>query len=87
MSKCSSGCPTQDHKTLGECMRSKGVKVAYCNSAKGADYTVQKKADKELTAYAEARKEGIQPKSTRRRDIEAAKRASDSTGVAFNAAD
>lgn len=85
MSKCSSGCPTQDHKTLGECMRSKGVRVAYCNSAKGADYTVQKKADRELTAYAEARKEGIQPQSTKMHHVEAAKRASDSTGVAFDA--
>lgn len=85
MSKCSSGCPTQDHKTLGECMRSKGIKVAYCNSTKGADYTRQKKADRELEAYAKARKEGIQPRSTKRRDIEAAVKASDKSGTAFQA--
>lgn len=39
MSNCTSGCPTQDHATWGECVRSKGLRVAYCQSAKGHDFT------------------------------------------------
>lgn len=39
MSNCTSGCPTKDHATWGECVRAKGLRVAYCNSAKGHDYT------------------------------------------------
>lgn len=82
---CSSSCRTQDHKTYGECLRSKNLKTAYMQEWKGADYTRQKKADRDLEAYASARKEGIQPKSTRRHDVESAVKQSDKTGVAFQA--
>jgi hypothetical protein len=82
---CSSSCRTQDHASYGECLRSKNLKTAYMQDWKGADYTRQKKADKELDAYAKARKEGIQPKSTKRRDIEYAIKQSDKTGTAFQA--
>jgi hypothetical protein len=55
MSNCSTGCPTKDHATYGECLRSKAPRVAYANSAKGLDYTAQKKWDAELSAYRDAR--------------------------------
>ena len=83
--KCSSGCPTKDHRTLGECMRSKGVKVAYCNSAGGMDATAQKKWDAELNSYAEARRQGVQPSGTKTRQIENAMKISEATGVAYQA--
>lgn len=84
---CSSSCPTPGvHGSMGECLRSKGIKVAYANSAKNQDYTAQKKWDKELDAYRAARAEGIQPEGTKMAHIEAAKRISDATGTAFQGA-
>lgn len=85
MSKCTTGCPTQNHESYGECLRAKKPKVAYCNSAGGHDYTAQKKWDRDLAAYKDARAQGIQPASTRRNAVDAAVQASESTGTAFQA--
>ena len=41
--------------------------------------------DKELSAYRDARKQGIQPATTRMNDIQKAVRVSDATGVAAKA--
>lgn len=82
---CATGCPTQDHQTYGECMRSKGVKVAYCASAVGHDYTKQKRWDADLAAYKSAREQGIQPAGTNREAVDRAHRLSDAAGVAWNA--
>jgi len=82
---CSSNCLTQDHKSWGECVRAKGLKIAFCGSATnpGNDLTAEKKWTKELDAYASARKQGIQPASTKMKDIEKAVRLSDEKGVAY----
>lgn len=61
---CSSGCPTQNHKTYGECLRSKNQMVGFCRSAYGADKTKDKLWDRELNLYKEARDAGIQPDGT-----------------------
>lgn len=82
---CSSGCPTQDHATYGECLRAKSTRVAYTNSANGWDATRQKKWDAELQAYRDARSEGIQPAGTSMRKIDEAKAMSDRSGRAFDA--
>lgn len=82
---CSSSCPSQDHASWGECVRSKNLKTAYAAEWKGADATRQKKADKNLDAYANARKYGIQPKSTRAADVQRAIQISDKTGQPFQA--
>lgn len=82
---CSASCKTKDHATWGECVRAKSLKVAYAQSASGKDATSQKKADKNLDDYANARQYGIQPKSTRPKDVQAAIRYSDATGTAFKA--
>lgn len=82
---CTTGCPTRDHASYAECLRSKGTRVAYCNSAGGWDATRQRKWDAELDAYRDARAEGIQPAGTRMKDIVEAKRISDATGKAFQA--
>ena len=42
-------------------------------------------SDKELGAYASARRQGIQPASTKMKDIQKAVRVSDATGVAAKA--
>lgn len=83
---CSSTCPTPGaHANLGECLRSKGVAVTYCNSAAGRDLTAAKKLDRDLDAYAAARAEGIQPAGTNRQAVEDAKILSDLSGRAFQA--
>lgn len=77
---CTSTCQTRDHESYGACLRAKNVRVA------DVGYThLNKKATKELDSYAKARKEGIQPKSTRSKDIERAVRISDKTGTAYDA--
>lgn len=80
---CTSNCLTQDHSSWGECVRAKGLKVAYCRSASGMDYTAQKKWDNDLGAYASARKQGIQPNTTSRADVDRAIRISNDSGVAY----
>jgi hypothetical protein len=63
---CSPNCATRDHATWGECQRAKNVKVAYCASHKGADYSAQKRWDKELNDYAGLKAAGINPEGTTR---------------------
>jgi hypothetical protein len=79
---CTTGCKTKDHLTWGECMRAKNAAIAYCGIA-GGDATAQKRWDNELSAYRDARKEGIQPTGTTMPKIEAALRASDKVGAAY----
>lgn len=79
---CSSGCPSQSHKSYGECMRSKGVRIP---EIPVAALSVQKKADRNLDDYAKARKYGIQPQSTNPTHVQQAIRTSEQTGTAFQA--
>lgn len=79
---CSSGCRTRDHETFGACMRAKNAMVAYCGVA-GGDASAEKRWDKELSAYRDARAQGIQPTGTTMPKIEAALRASDAAGAAY----
>lgn len=82
---CTSGCPTQDCPSYAACLRGKGARVAYCNSAGGRDYTAQKKWDRELNLYADARRQGIEPDGTKTPQIRAAIEKSDQTGEAYKA--
>lgn len=85
MSSCSTGCPTQNHESYGQCMKAKSTVVAYCNSAGGQDYTAQKRLDRDLADYKQARSEGIQPAGTDPQKVTEARRLSDLTGSAFQA--
>lgn len=85
MSNCTSGCLTRDHQSYSDCLKAKGLRVAYCNSAGGYDLTTQKKWDGELDAYREARRQGIQPASTKRDAVDRAVAISDATGTAYQA--
>ena len=82
---CSSSCVSRDHETFGECIRGKGLRVAYCNSAGGSDYTAQKRWDADLDAYKQARAQGIQPASTSRHAVDRAVALSEKTGQAYQA--
>lgn len=77
MSNCRSGCPTQDHANWGECARDSNIGIS--------NEVVAKKigsVEKELNAYRDARKAGIQPATTKMKDIQNAVRASEKIGVA-----
>jgi hypothetical protein len=77
---CSSACVTRDHKTFGECMRSKNLQV----NPRLADGGVTAKAwDKELSDYRDAKAQGINPHGTTREKIDEAVRMSEETGVAY----
>lgn len=80
LSKCRTGCPTQDHESWGECARASNIGVSNDPIAAAI-----KNTDRELSAYRDARKQGIQPASTRMKDIQKAVRASDLIGRAAQA--
>lgn len=79
---CTSTCTTRDHKTFGECMRAKNAIVAYCGIG-GGDASAEKRWDRELEAYRNARAQGIQPTGTTMPKIEAALEASNRRGAAY----
>lgn len=80
---CSAGCPTKDHKTYGECMRSKKQMVGFARSAYGADKTKDRLHERELTLYRELRQQGIQPDGTGMAKLKFAERMSAETGMAY----
>lgn len=77
---CSSSCKTQDHESYGACLRAKGIQVGDLMNT-----GIQKAGAQNLERYRQARKEGIQPRSTRPADVQAAIQISDQTGKAFQA--
>lgn len=85
MSQCSSSCPTQDHASWGECVRAKGLRVGWAASHKGIDRTKEKRWERDLQEYRDARAAGIQPATTSVQDVRAAVAASEATGTAVNA--
>lgn len=85
MSHCTTGCPTQNCINYAACLRQKAPRVAYANSAGGYDYTAQKKWDRDLAAYKDARDQGIQPSSTNRAAVDRAVAISNESGKAWDA--
>ncbi len=79
--RCSSACLTKDHRTFGECMRSKNLNLNPNLSNTGAT----KAWDGELQAYRDARAQGIQPSGTSMAKVQEAVEISNRTGKAFNA--
>lgn len=79
--RCSSACLTKDHRTFGECMRSKNLSLNPNLSDTGAS----KAWDGELQAYRDARAQGIQPAGTSMAKVQEAIEISNRTGKAFNA--
>lgn len=80
---CSTGCLTQDHRSYGECMRSKKQMVGFARSAYGADKTKDKLHERELSLYRELRSQGIQPDGTGMAKLKFAERMSAETGMAY----
>lgn len=85
MSNCTSGCANQDHASYAECLKLKGLRVAYANSANNQDYTQQKRWDSDIDYYKSARAQGVQPSTTKRVDVDRAMELSSLTGSAYEA--
>lgn len=82
---CSSGCKTQDHESYSDCLNSKNTGFAGCfPSRQGWDKDKEKRDNKELDSYWSAVKQGIEPRSTRQADIDAAVKISNEGGKAFD---
>lgn len=60
---CRTGCPTQDHASWGECARTMNLQIGDLTGHGDAKVT-----DKRLSAYANARRQGLQPQTTRLAD-------------------
>lgn len=68
--KCSSSCLTKDHASFGECLRAKGIQL----SPQVSDgYSTRQKAwDRELDSYDSARRQGLEPRSTKQSAVDQA---------------
>ena len=86
MSNCTSSCKTKDHESYGDCIRSNMPMFdgSTRGSATKASMGAVKKDEKELTSYYDAIRQGVEPISTKQKDIDAAMRLSNDTGVAFD---
>jgi len=74
---CTSGCPTPGaHESWGACLRAKNPRVGDLN------VTANKQFSRDNDAYRAARKQGIQPQTTQRVDVERAVKQSDKQGFA-----
>lgn len=82
---CRSGCPTQDHGSWGDCVRASNIGMN-AGDAKSGLAMPRKKVESELALYRQARAQGIQPKSTKTKDIQRAIEISNLSGKAYNAA-
>lgn len=83
---CASSCKEQNHRSYGECMRSKRVATTGLESTNPSFATNrQKKWDKELDAYESAVRQGVQPEGTTMPKIEKAMRVSEATGQPYRA--
>lgn len=80
---CRTGCRTKDHASYDVCLKDAGVRTYLASPSKGMDGTTEKRWNKELHSYREARRQGIQPDGTTARKVEQAVRLSDAAGAAY----
>ena len=81
------GCACGKHATYGAHLRAKNIAVTYCASAKNRDATNEKRNRRELDLYASARSQGVQPETTKTKDIRSALDISDKLGRAYQPGD
>jgi len=82
---CRSGCKTQDHESYSDCLQAANFGFAGCfPSRQGWDKDKEKNWDKELDSYYSAVRQGVEPISTKQKDIDAAMMLSNEAGKAFD---
>lgn len=77
---CSSGCKTQDHASWGDCVRGKSLQVEGV-----AAHHYNAGIRRQINEYVKVRKDGIQPASVYKQDVDKAVRISNETGVPYRA--
>lgn len=65
---CSSTCPTQDHKTFGECIRSKGIQVDQ-HSLKIDGKNLDKRREHTLSRFRQCVESGLTPEAPTKREV------------------
>lgn len=75
---CSSSCATQDHATFGECLRAKNFQVADIQA-----HDRNQRMHKQLDAYVDARRAGIQPDGIQKRHVDRALKVTEATGKPY----
>jgi len=80
---CASTCKTQDHRTYGECLRAKNLRVGWSREMAGLDRGADRRNDEECELYHRARIEGIQPDGTTERKVHFAQDMSDRFGARY----
>lgn len=71
------------HATYGAHLRAKRFTVGYARSHLGSDFSREKRFQRDLDAYQAARRQGVQPDGTSRRQVEHALDVSDRTGIPY----
>ena len=86
VNNCTSACKTKDHATYAECLQQNMPMISPSStpSRTGWDTKQIKKDNKELDSYYSAIKQGIEPRSTRQKDIDTAVKLSNESGKAFD---
>lgn len=85
MSNCTYSCKTKDHESYGECIRQNTpMFVGVTPSKSGYDQTKVRADEKEIQSYWDATRQGIEPRSTKKADIDAAVQLSNEAGKAFD---
>lgn len=82
---CRSGCKTKDHNSYLECLQDANLGFAGCfPTRQGWDKDKENKDNKEIQSYWDATRQGMEPRSTRQKDIDAAVKLSNDAGKAFD---
>ena len=76
-SNCRSGCKTQDHESYSDCLQEANFGFTGC-------FPTRRGWDKELDSYYSAVRQGVEPISTKKKDIDAAMMLSNEAGKAFD---
>lgn len=86
VNNCTSACRSKDHASYAECLQQNMPMISPSStpSRSGWDRDKIKKDDKELDSYYSAVRQGIEPRSTRQPDIDAAVKLSNESGKAFD---
>lgn len=85
---CQCGRPaTANGRECSTCFRTRlrSVGTTFAPTRTGTDRTAERKLSRRLEHYRKARVEGIQPATTRTRDVDAALAVSDASQTAFRA--
>jgi hypothetical protein len=83
---CTASCKTKDHDSYAQCLRQNMPMIdgGATPTRTNASMNGIKKDEKELTSYYDALRQGVEPISTKKKDIDNAMAVSNEVGRAFD---